>query len=53
MANSPSTKELSFELVLAIMEVEKFILACDVDDDGVLAMTNDRPTNALGFLQRV
>ena len=44
MANSPSTKELAFELVLTIMEVEKFILVWDEDDDGILDMTNYRST---------
>ena len=44
VANSLSTKKLAFELLSHIMEVEKFILASDKDDEGVLAMMNDRPT---------
>ena len=37
------TKELKFELISPIMEVEECILAYDEDDEGVLAMTDDRP----------
>ena len=43
-ANSPSTQELAFELMLHIMEREEFILAHDEDDEEVLATTDDRPT---------
>ena len=41
-ANSFSTKELSFELISHIMEVEKFILAHDEDDEGALAIMDDK-----------
>ena len=42
-ANSLSTKELAFELVLPIMELEEFILTHNKDEDGVLAMMDDWP----------
>ena len=42
VANSLSTKELAFELILHITEVEKFILASDEDDEEVLAMMDER-----------
>ena len=41
-ANSFSTKELSFELISHIMEVEKCILAHDEDDEGALAIMDDK-----------
>ena len=41
--NSFPTKELAFELTLHNMEVEKFILASDEDEEGVLAMMDERP----------
>ena len=44
MANSPSTKDLTLEIISQIMEVEKFILVHDEDDEEVLAMVDDRPT---------
>ena len=40
VANSLSTKELAFELLSHIMKVNDD----DKDDDGVLAMMDDRPT---------
>ena len=43
-ANSPSNKELAFELLSHIMKAEKFILTRDEDDDGVFAMMDDRLT---------
>ena len=42
--NSFSTKELAFELVSPIMEVEEFILTYDENEEGVLAMMDERPT---------
>ena len=44
MANSLSTKDLAFEPISHIMEVEEFILAYDEDDEGLLAMMDDRST---------
>ena len=46
VANSLSTKELAFELISDMKEVEKLIFASDEDDDGVLAMMNERPTQS-------
>ena len=45
-ANSLSTKEFAFELISHIIEVEEFILAHDVDNEGVLEMMDDRPTQS-------
>ena len=42
MANSFSTKELAFELLLHIMKAEKFMLALYEDEEEVLAMIDDR-----------
>ena len=42
VANSLSTKELAFEILLHIMKVDDD----DKDDDGVLAMMDDRPTQS-------
>ena len=42
-ANSFSTKELAFELLSPIMELDEFILTYDEDEDGVLAMTGEGP----------
>ena len=39
VANSLSTKEFPFKLVLPIVEVEEFILAHEKDDEGVLVMS--------------
>ena len=42
-ADSFPTKELTFELTSPITEVEELILASDVDEEGVLAMMDERP----------
>ena len=42
-ANSSPTKELAFEPTLIIMEVEKFILMSDEDEEGVLAIMDEGP----------
>ena len=44
MANSLSTNELTFELTSHSTKVEKLILTGDEDDEGVLAMMDERPT---------
>ena len=41
--NSFPSKELAFELISPIIEVEKIILARDEDDKRVLAMMDERP----------
>ena len=46
VANSLSTKELAFELTSHIIEVEKFILAHDEDDEGELSIMDERPTQS-------
>ena len=45
-SNSLSTNELAFELLSHIMKAEKFILASDEDDVGVLTMMDERPTQS-------
>ena len=45
-ANSLSTKELTFQLTLYNTEVAKPILVSDEDEEGVLAMTGERPTQS-------
>ena len=42
VANSLFTKELAFELISPIMEVEESILSHDEDDEGALAMIDDK-----------
>ena len=41
--NSFPTKELAFELLLPILEVEEVILMSDEDEEGVLAMMDEGP----------
>ena len=45
-ATSLSTEELAFELLSHIMKAEKFILASDEDDEGVLAMMDESITQS-------
>ena len=45
-ANSLSTKELAFELLSHIMKAKKFILASNEDDEKVLSMMDERPTQS-------
>ena len=45
-ATSLSTEKLAFELLSHIMKVEKFILPSDEDDEGVLAMMDERITQS-------
>ena len=40
------TKELAFELTLHNMEVEKFILASDENEEGVLTMMDEGPKHS-------
>ena len=46
MENSLSTKELAFELTSHSTKVEKFNLVSDEDDEEVLAMMDERPTQS-------
>ena len=41
--NSFPTKELAFELLTPILEVEEFILMSDEDEEGVLATMDEGP----------
>ena len=45
-ANSLSNKELAFELILHLIELEEFILAHDEDDERILAMMDERLTQS-------
>ena len=45
-ANSFPTKELAFELLKPIIEVEKFILTSDEDKEGALAMKDKEPNQS-------
>ena len=42
-ANSFPTKELAFELLTLILEVEEVILTIDEDEEGVLAKMDEEP----------
>ena len=42
-ANFFPTKELAFELLTLILEVEEVILTIDEDEDGVLAKMDEEP----------
>ena len=46
MTNSFPTKELAFELTLHNMEVEEFILTQDEDEEGLLTMADEGPTQS-------
>ena len=46
MANSLSTKELAFELISHVMEVDEFILTHNENDEGVLAMMDDKTSRS-------